>query len=226
MRVVVATDDERIAEVTRAEKIETILTRADQPTGTDRIAEAVNILGLPDHSVVVNVQGDEPFIPPELIDRVAEDLQIHEDAAMATACHPIRRIADLKNPNIVKVILNRWGYAQYFSRAPIPFAREAAFLKPDAPAFSGSEEDELNELRAFYPDAHPPYRHYGLYAYRASFLHLFPTLSKAPIEDIEKLEQLRALWHGYKISAVVTDEAPAGIDTPADLERARKLFSA
>jgi 3-deoxy-manno-octulosonate cytidylyltransferase (CMP-KDO synthetase) len=210
MRVIVATDDERIAAVTRAEKIETLMTSADNPTGTDRLAEAVALLDLPDHTVVVNVQGDEPFIPPGLINRVAEDLQVHEDAAMATACHPLTDRAEWENPNVVKVVLDRWGYALYFSRAPIPFPRDAAFLK------SGADDFET----AF--DTIMPYRHYGLYAYRSSFLRLFPTLAAAPIENIEKLEQLRALWHGYKISAIVTDKAPAGIDTEEDLVRARK----
>ncbi len=208
-RVVIATDDERIAKVARAADIETVMTRADHLSGTDRIAEAIDQLGLPDNYVIVNVQGDEPFIPPTLIDQVAEELMMHEDAAMATVCHPIRERKDFENPNIVKVVLDRWNYASYFSRAPIPFARNA------------NADDWLSA----YPNEHLPYCHCGIYAYRSSFLRLFPTLEPAPTERIERLEQLRALWHGYRISVLVTQEALApGIDTEEDLQKANDML--
>lgn len=208
-RVVVATDDVRIAKVTRAADIETVMTRADHTSGTDRLSEAIDLLGLPDNYVIVNVQGDEPFIPPALIDQVAEKLMMHEDAAMATICHPIRTHKEFNNPNIVKVVLDRWGYASYFSRAPIPFARD---------------HDDTDWCGA-YPAEHLPYRHCGIYAYRASFLRLFPTLTPAPTEHIEKLEQLRALWHGYRISVLITELPLApGIDTEQDLKAANEML--
>lgn len=213
-RVVVATDDARIEKAVGDAGIETLLTRADHPTGTDRLAEAVDLLGLSDHSIVVNVQGDEPFLAPELIKRVAEKLVLHEDAAIATACHPLQTMAEARNPNVVKVVLDHLGYALYFSRALIPFARDAIASLPE------------DAILPSYPAEHPLYRHYGLYAYRASFLRLFPTLPVAPIETAEKLEQLRALWHGYRIAVEVADEAPApGIDTEEDLETARRLWA-
>ncbi|MDR0247124.1 MAG: 3-deoxy-manno-octulosonate cytidylyltransferase [Burkholderiales bacterium] len=213
-RIIVATDDARIAQAVSDAGIETLMTRPDHPTGTDRIAEAVETLGLPDHSIVVNVQGDEPFLAPTLIERVAEKLVLHEDAAMATACHPLRSLSEARNPNVVKVVLDHFGYALYFSRALIPFARDAMASLPEETILSA------------YPAEHPLYRHYGLYAYRASFLRLFPTLPMAPIEDIEKLEQLRVLWHGYRIVVEIADEAPApGIDTEEDLAAARQLWA-
>ncbi|MDR1530494.1 MAG: 3-deoxy-manno-octulosonate cytidylyltransferase [Burkholderiales bacterium] len=210
-RIIVATDDERVAHVALAASIETVMTRADHASGTDRIAEAIDLLGLPDNHIIVNVQGDEPFMSPTLIHRVAEKLMMHEDAAMATACHPITERADFDNPNIVKVALDRWGYASYFSRAPIPFARELV------------SNASVADWRQAYPSEHPPYRHYGIYAYRASFLRLYSSLSAAPTECIEKLEQLRALWHGYKICVLITDEALLpGIDTEKDLRVANE----
>ncbi|MDR0769728.1 MAG: 3-deoxy-manno-octulosonate cytidylyltransferase [Burkholderiales bacterium] len=213
VRVVVATDDARIAETVRSAGIETLMTRADHPTGTDRLAEAATLLGLPDHSIVVNVQGDEPFLAPTLIERVAEKLTLHEDAAMATACHPLGSLAEARNPNVVKAVLDHLGYALYFSRALIPFARDAMVSLPEEAVLST------------YPAEHPLYRHYGLYAYRVSFLRLFPTLPVAPIEAIEKLEQLRVLWHGYRIAVEIAEEAPApGIDTEEDLAMARRLW--
>ncbi len=208
-RVVIATDDERIAQVTRAADFETVITRSDHVSGTDRLAEAIDLLGLSDNCVVVNVQGDEPFIPPALIDQVAEELMMHEDAAMATICHPISAYEEFHNPNVVKVVLDRWNYASYFSRAPIPFTRDSG---------------DAGWLDA-YPAEHLPYRHCGVYAYRASFLRLFPTLTPAPTERIEKLEQLRALWHGYRISVLITEQSLAfGIDTEQDLKAANEML--
>ena len=209
-RVVVATDDARIKAAVEARGIAACLTAADHATGTDRLAEAAKILGLDDDAIVVNVQGDEPLLSPALIRAVAELLAAHPDATIATACHPITDSAEAFNPNVVKVVLDRRGYALYFSRATIPWARDA---------FAGGT--------AAVPEGLPLYRHYGLYAYRVRFLRVFPTLSPAPIERFEALEQLRALWHGFRIVVEITTGTPApGVDTAEDLERVRVLFAA
>lgn len=209
-RSVIATDDERIRAAAEAHGVEAIMTRADHPTGTDRLAEAAQALRLGDDAVVVNVQGDEPLLEPALIRGVAEELRSHADAAIATACHPIDDPAEAFNPNVVKVVLDRAGYALYFSRATIPWAREAFARARDA-----------------IPEGLPLYRHYGLYAYRAGFLRRYPTLAEAPIERFEVLEQLRALWHGERIVVRVTSGTPApGVDTHDDLERVRALYAA
>ncbi len=208
-RVVVATDDERIRAAVIAHGFDAVMTRGDHSTGTDRLAEAVNLLGLDDHAIVVNVQGDEPLLEPSLMAEVAATLAAHDDASIATACHPIDDPAEAFNPNVVKVVLDRAGYALYFSRATIPWAR-------DAFAADGHTV----------PTGLPLHRHYGLYAYRASFLRLFPSLPAAPIERFEALEQLRALWHGHRIVVRITRGAPApGVDTQEDLERVRALFA-
>jgi 3-deoxy-manno-octulosonate cytidylyltransferase (CMP-KDO synthetase) len=209
-RVVVATDDVRIKAAVEAHGIAACLTAADHATGTDRLAEAARQLGLPDDAIVVNVQGDEPLLAPALIRAVAVLLAAHPDAAIATACHPITDPAEAFNPNVVKVVLDRDGHALYFSRATVPWARDA---------FAGS--------RDAVPQGLPLYRHYGLYAYRVRFLRRFPALDVAPIERFEALEQLRALWHGFRIVVEVTTGTPApGVDTPEDLVRVRALFAA
>ena len=209
-RTVVATDDERIRAAAEAHGVEAILTRADHLTGTDRLAEASLALELEDDAVVVNVQGDEPLLEPALIRGVAEELRSHPDAAIATACHPIDDPAEAFNPNVVKVVLDRSGYALYFSRATIPWARETFARGRDA-----------------IPEGLPLYRHYGLYAYRAGFLRRYPALDPAPIERFEALEQLRALWHGQRIVVRVAAGTPApGVDTQDDLERVRALYAA
>jgi 3-deoxy-manno-octulosonate cytidylyltransferase (CMP-KDO synthetase) len=214
-RVVVATDDARIADAARAHGVDACLTRSDHPTGTDRLAEAAIALGLADDAIVVNVQGDEPLLAPALVARMAALLASRPEAAIATACHPIHDPAEAFNPNVVKVVLDRAGFALYFSRATIPWAREAF-----APARAGAPPDHL-------PEGLPIYRHYGLYAYRAAFLRRFPTLTPAPIERFEALEQLRALWHGERIVVEVTAGTPApGVDTPEDLDRVRALYCA
>lgn len=206
--VLVATDHETIADAARAHGIEALLTRGDHPSGTDRIAEVVDVLQLADDAIVVNVQGDEPLVPPELIGELARALAQRPVAAMASACHAIADEADLFNPNVVKVVCDRDGYALYFSRAPIPYAR-------DAFANGGRQ----------LPAGLPVLRHLGLYAYRASFLRAYTRLAPSDIERFESLEQLRALWHGYRIAMVVTGEAPpSGVDTPEDLARMRALF--
>jgi 3-deoxy-manno-octulosonate cytidylyltransferase (CMP-KDO synthetase) len=207
--VVVATDDERIRDAVIAHGIDAVMTRGDHPTGTDRLAEAANLLGLGDRAIVVNVQGDEPLLEPSLMAEVAETLATHEDASIATACHLIDDPTEAFNPNVVKVVLDRAGYALYFSRATIPWARDA---------FAA----DLHSI----PAGLPLYRHYGLYAYRVGFLRQYPSLQPAPIERFEALEQLRVLWHGYRIVVRITRGTPApGVDTQEDLERVRKLFA-
>ncbi|MGH7023904.1 MAG: 3-deoxy-manno-octulosonate cytidylyltransferase [Caulobacteraceae bacterium] len=197
--VCVATDDEGIARAVRAHGFEARMTRADHASGTDRIAEAAVALGLADEVIVVNVQGDEPLIPPALIARVAQALAANPRASVATACHPIHDAAEFANPNVVKVVLAANGEALYFSRASIPFPRDGG-----APA------------------AH---RHIGLYAYRAAFLRRYARLAPSPLERAEQLEQLRVLWHGERIAVVVEPgPLPPGVDTPADLLAVLKLL--
>ena len=212
-RVVVATDDARVRDAVVVHGHVACMTRVDHLTGTDRLAEAAQQLGLADDEIVVNVQGDEPLLDAALIRSVAMLLSARAEAAIATACHPIDDVAEAFNPNVVKVVLDANGYALYFSRATIPWARDAF----------GENRDALPlEL----PHELPLYRHYGLYAYRMSFLRAFPALAPAPIERFEALEQLRALWHGYRIAVEVTHGTPApGIDTPADLNRVREIFA-
>lgn len=208
-RVVVATDSPRIAETCANFDIRSVLTRADHPSGSDRLAEACELLQLGDKEVVVNVQGDEPLINPALINAVALLLAERPDCAMGTAAHAIDSLADLHNPNVVKVVLDARHTALYFSRAPIPAARDAG----GQPWWGPSS------------DLPPPLRHVGIYAYRVGFLRQFPHLPQAPLEKLEALEQLRALWHGHRIAVHITAEAPgAGVDTPADLERVRRLL--
>jgi len=208
-RVVVATDDERVRVAVAALGISVCMTRGDHATGTDRLAEAASALDLAEDEIVVNVQGDEPLLDPALMRGMAALLDAHPGASIATACHPIDNAEEAFNPNVVKVALDAAGYALYFSRATIPWAR-----------------DSFAQTTHALPPGLPLYRHYGLYAYRASFLRAFPTLEPAPIERFEALEQLRALWHGYRIVVEVTQGTPApGIDTPEDLARVRTLYA-
>lgn len=210
-RVVVAADDERIAQACRTAQIECVLTARDHPSGSDRLAQACDLLALVDDEVVVNVQGDEPFIEPDLINKVAQALLSHiEDRScvMSTAAHPIESPAEIQNPNVVKVVTDQRERALYFSRAPIPWWRDG---------WSGTDRNHWQSHAT-----HPVLRHIGIYAYRVQFLREFPKLSQAPIEQLESLEQLRALWHGYAIAVHQCAAAPlAGVDTPEDLERAR-----
>jgi 3-deoxy-manno-octulosonate cytidylyltransferase (CMP-KDO synthetase) len=206
--VFVATDHRDIARAVEDAGFKAVMTRADHPTGTDRIAEAAERLGLDPNAMVVNVQGDEPMIEPGLVRAVAALLQDTPEAAVATACHPIRDSGEFFDPNVVKVVLDHAGLARYFSRAPVPWARDAFAKSPRA-----------------LPADLPCYRHIGIYAYRVAFLRVFPKLEVAPLERLEALEQLRALWHGYAIAVAVREDAPvAGVDTPQDLERVRALF--
>lgn len=207
-RVLVATDDARIAAACDDGGVAYVMTRNDHPSGTDRLSELVTSLNLPDDAVVVNVQGDEPLVPANVIDQVAAILEASPHAAIATICHRIRDMNDVTNPNVVKCVISEIGEAMYFSRAPIPFARDAW-------------RDGVDLI----PDGLPMYRHIGLYAYRAGFLRRFPQLSIPAMERYEALEQLRALAHGFRIAvAVVQDALPPGIDTPEDYARLKAYY--
>ena len=203
-RAVVAADDVRIVQACQAHGIEAVLTRTDHPSGSDRLAETCEILGLDGDDIVVNVQGDEPLLDPQMIESVAQLLTERPDCSMSTVAHALDNLAEFTNPNVVKVVLDRKNTALYFSRAPIAWWRDGfAQAKPELP--------------------HPaPLRHVGLYGYRAGFLRQFPLLEVAPLERTESLEQLRAMWHGHRIAVHISDHAPGpGVDTPEDLERVR-----
>lgn len=193
----VATDDERIAAAVRAAGYSALMTRADHASGTDRLAEAAQQLKLKNQQIVVNVQGDEPLIAPRLIGQVAKLLARKKEAQVSTACHAMRDAFD--NPNVVKVVLDHEGYALYFSRSRIPYPREQGGVC---------------------------YRHAGIYGYRVGFLKRFSKLKIPPLEKTEALEQLRVLWHGFRIAVAVSEtEIAPGVDTPQDLEAVRKMFS-
>jgi len=206
-RVVVATDHPDIAAACAAHGVEVCMTRADHPSGTDRIAEVALALQLAPDAVVVNLQGDEPLIEPSLLAACAA--RISSTVPMATCAHPLLDAAEVFNPNVVKVVLNGAGNALYFSRAAIPWDRDG---------FAAS--------RTALPSGYAPLRHVGLYAYSNMFLQTYSTLAPSPIEATEALEQLRVLWHGVPIAVHITDSAPAaGVDTPADLERVRLFYA-
>ena len=232
-RVVVAGDSPEIIAACQAHGIEAVLTRTDHASGSDRLAEACDILGLADDAIVVNVQGDEPLMDPALPHAVAQLLADAPDASMSTAAHAIDTLADYHNPNVVKVVLDVRGMALYFSRAPIPVARDfpgQAWWRDGAtqPKTQGASATASNvpSATARALQAAAPLRHIGIYGYRAGFLRLFPTLAPAPVEITEALEQLRAMWHGHRIAVHVTAHAPGpGVDTPDDLERVRGLFA-
>ncbi|HEX7327568.1 MAG TPA: 3-deoxy-manno-octulosonate cytidylyltransferase [Casimicrobiaceae bacterium] len=217
-RVVVATDDSRIAAAASEHGVEALTTSSAHATGTDRLAEAATLLALADDALIVNVQGDEPLIDPALIAEVARLLATRPDVAIATACHPLASASELFSPNVVKVALDARGNALYFSRAPIPWARDA---------FAALADGTSVRVPSALPEELPVYRHYGLYAYRAGYLRAFPHLAPAPIERFEALEQLRAMWHGHRIAVHIAHGVAApGIDSPDDLERVRRLFAA
>ena len=207
--VVVATDDARVQQAVAAAGYQALMTSPDHQSGTERLVEVAETLGWADDTLVVNVQGDEPLIDPLLIREAARQLVLHDDAVMATLAHAIHDHADFINPNVVKVVADEAGYALYFSRAPIPWPRDAFAAQQAMP-------HELGALR-----------HIGLYAYRVGFLRTYASLISSPLERYEMLEQLRVLGHGYRISLGITPTAPApGVDTPEDLARVRGLFSA
>jgi len=204
--VIVATDHQEIADAVAAHGFKVCTTSAAHETGTDRLAEAVQLLDLGPEEIVVNVQGDEPLIDPALIRKVAGELALRPKASISTAVHPIHAAQAFFDPNVVKVVIDTDGYAQYFSRAPIPYARDA-FARD----------------RATLPEGLPAYRHIGIYAYRVRFLREYASLSPTAAERFEALEQLRALGHGHRIAVAFWNEAvEAGVDTREDLERVRR----
>ena len=205
--VVVAADSPRILEACQAHGVDAVLTRADHPTGSDRLAEACSLLGLDGRDIVVNVQGDEPLIDPALVAACAERLQAHPECVMSTAAHTIDSVEEYLNPNVVKVVTDAAGRALYFSRAPMPWWRDG----------------HAQGVMAL-PDP-APLRHIGIYGYTAGFLRRFPALPPAPLEQIESLEQLRVLWHGERIVVHLSPQRPGpGVDTPEDLARVRRIF--
>jgi len=236
----IATDHQSIMAAVHEHGFKACLTHVHHASGTDRIAEVAEQHDWPDDTIVVNVQGDEPLMPPALIRAVAQHLHDHPECAIATACHPVHDPEALNNPNIVKVVLDKHGNALYFSRAPIPWPRDVFAANSLTPALKeplairlGCPDTAAKSLvispgeREPLPENLPVLRHIGIYAYRASFLRAFRQLAPAAIEQIEALEQLRALWHGYKIGVTITAEAPpSGVDTEQDLHTARQLFDA
>jgi 3-deoxy-manno-octulosonate cytidylyltransferase (CMP-KDO synthetase) len=212
--VLIATDHEAIQKAAAEHGIPAVMTRAEHKSGTDRLAEVAALMGWPADTLVVNVQGDEPLIAPEMIVCAAQSLA-QGDATIATLAHPIVDAKDFFNPNIVKVVCRADGSALYFSRAPIPYARDA-FAQGDV---FGASVPSL-------PAGLPAYRHVGLYAYRASFLAAYTSLTPSPLEQFESLEQLRALWHGYRIQVALTKGAPEpGVDTPEEAKRMQARFN-
>jgi len=208
-QVVVAADSPQIVKACEEHGVRVLLTQVNHPSGSDRLAEASQLLGLSAQDMVVNVQGDEPLIDPQLINDVASLLNQHPHASMSTAAHPIHDLAEFTNPNVVKVVIDQAQLAMYFSRAPIPWWRDGF----------ANGVNSLPQPAAL--------RHLGIYGYRVGFLQSFPQLPPAPVEQCEALEQLRALWHGHKIAVHVTDKAPGpGVDTPEDLARVQALFAA
>lgn len=205
-RVVVATDHADIQAACEAHGIKVVMTATHHESGTTRLAEAAYSLKLPQHMIVVNVQGDEPLIEPELINRTAEAL-VENNVQMATAAHELHDFDEFMNPNVVKVVLDKNRNAIYFSRAPIAYPRDSM----------------LKNLRQL--PQNMPLRHIGIYAYRAGFLQRYAQMSESPLETTESLEQLRVLWHGFPIAVEITDKAPAaGVDTQEDLDRVREIL--
>lgn len=208
-RVVVAADSDEIVAACERHGVQALLTSPAHPTGTDRLAEAAALLQLADDAIVVNVQGDEPLMPPATVAAVAALLARRPDCGIATAAHPLHDAAEFFSPNVVKVVTRQDGRALMFSRAPIPWSRDAFAVGRDA-----------------LPAGLPAWRHVGLYAYRAGFLRAYPQLPRAPIEEHESLEQLRAMWHGVGIAVLPLDAPlPPGVDTPDDLEAVRKRLA-
>ena len=208
-RVVIATDHPDIERAVKALGLEACMTAESHPSGTDRIAEAAGKLALASDDIVVNLQGDEPLIDPALVGLVAAELAAHAEASIATAAHPIHDIESFFNPNVVKVVVDKAGFAHYFSRAPIPYARDA---------FAASRES--------LPEGLPALRHIGIYAYWVRFLQEYTRLEPTPAERFEALEQLRALGHGHRIAVAIWEGAmEPGVDTPEDLDRVRRVLS-
>lgn len=207
--VVVATDDKRVFDIVTGFGGQVMMTSKEHRSGTERLAEVIDLMALADDEVVVNVQGDEPQIPPQIIRQVAENLASQRQAPMATLAVPLESVEEAFNPHAVKVVLDGSGYALYFSRAPVPWDREHF-----------TDKDSLKELSEGY------LRHIGIYAYRAEFIHRYADWNASPLEKLESLEQLRVLWHGERIHvAQAIADPPAGIDTTEDLERVRQAMT-
>lgn len=221
LSVTVAADDERIVKVCQHCQVQVVLTDPSHPSGSDRLAQASHLLGLNADDIVVNVQGDEPLISPELINACAIKLEQHPDCAMSTAATPVNNHMAYSNPNAVKVVCNAKGHALYFSRAPIPWWRDGNLnLAPGKQPHMPEQNGDLTQVTPY------PLQHIGIYAYRVDFLQRFPALTPAPLEELESLEQLRALWHGEHIAVHITHKHPGpGIDTPEDLELVRKIMA-
>lgn len=216
--VCVATDHPEVAAAARAHGVAVVMTRTDHATGTDRLAEVVALNGWSDDTLVVNVQGDEPLIDPALLARTAQQLA-DSGAAIATVGHHLTRLEDFLNPNVVKLVRRADGDALYFSRAPLPWPRDAFARLREA---NGGLLPASGDL----PAGVEAIRHVGLYAYRASFLKAYAGLAPAPLESVEALEQLRALHHGYRISVALCDAIPApGVDTPEDARSMQEYFA-
>ena len=206
IKAVIATDSNEIAQVSADFGAEVCMTSTDHKTGTERIAEAAEALGYDDDQIIVNLQADEPLMPPSIITQVASDLDIHDSAKVSTICHPIKNIDDLFDPSVVKVVRNERGFAIYFSRAAIPWERDN-FAKE-------------TKIMGF-----PHFKHIGIYSYRVGFLQKYLQTLGCDIENSEVLEQLRMIWHGHRVHVSVTDKnIPNGVDTPADLDRVREMF--
>lgn len=208
-RIICAVDDESILEVCKNHGLEACLTSKNHTCGTDRLCEATLLCNIPDQEIIVNVQGDEPLIPPTVIEQVAQLLVTHQDCEMGTAAISIQDAAEFFNPNVVKLVCDKHNRAITFSRAPIPWARDA-----------------FNQDREHLPEGINALRHVGIYSYRCDFLKNYPSMEKSPLEGIESLEQLRALWNGHKIAVqTFTETIPPGVDTPEDLERVRAFLA-
>lgn len=201
----VATDDERIAEVCRAEGVDVVLTHADHPSGTDRLSEVARIKGWASEDIVVNVQGDEPLLPAQLVQQVAQLLESQPESSMSTLCEPIHSLEEFKRDSIVKVVMSKYNQALYFSRATIPYDRDGA----------------QQEIQSLHPQA---YRHLGLYAYRVNLLQEYVSWDMGVLEQLESLEQLRVLENGHRIAIAVAEaNLPPGVDTQADLDRLNEM---
>ena len=214
-RIIVATDHQDIVDAVKKFSGEVVLTSQEHCSGTERIAEVVKTLSLDDQSIVVNVQGDEPLIEPEIINCVAANLEKNQQASIATVSTPIESIKDLVNPNVVKVVMDENNYAMYFSRAPIPWPRDK-FAGKD---YSTIVNEDIFELGVTY------YRHIGIYAYRADFIKTYVNLPQNALEQTEALEQLRALSNGFRISLYVTSlNSAMGIDTQEDFDKVKEII--
>ncbi len=200
-QIIVATDDQRIFDHVSTLGVDAIMTSDDCQSGTDRIAEASEKLYLTDETVIVNLQGDEPFMPATVINQIAASLNQNPLAAMSTGCELLANSSDFSNPDIVKVVCDKNGFALYFSRSMVPYSRESIKTQK-------------------------VYKHLGIYAYTVGYIKQFASLNPCELEQTEKLEQLRVLWHGDKIIVTeIKQPTGVGVDTKADLEQARKLFA-